>query len=260
MDDSAGALNGRHTPPVDLLKAIKVGGPLPAHVAVIMDGNGRWARSRGLPRFRGHSAGIKSVRDTIEGAIEAGIEVLTLFTFSQENWSRPAAEVDALMKLLRRFARQERDELKRQGVEVHVLGDLDRLPREPRRAVDEIVAHTAGGRTLRLNLMISYGGRAEIARAARRLAERVAAGELDPSDIDEDVFATELFTAGIPDPDLLIRTSGEQRISNFLLWQLAYTELYVTPVLWPDFRREHLFQAVYDYQRRERRFGRVTAG
>lgn len=233
---------------------------MPAHVAVIMDGNGRWARTRGLPRFRGHSAGIKSVRDCIEGAIEAGIDVLTLFTFSQENWSRPAAEVEALMQLLRRFARQEREELKRQGVEVHVLGDIDRLSASPRRAVDQIQAYTAGGTKLRLNLMISYGGRAEIVRAAQRLAERVAAGELEPSDIDDDALAGELYTAGLPDPDLLIRTSGEQRISNFLLWQLAYTELFVTPVLWPDFRREHLFRAIYDYQRRERRFGRVTVG
>ena len=260
MEASAGDVLRRHTAPVDLLQAIKVGGRLPAHVAVIMDGNGRWARSRGLPRFRGHSAGIKSVRDTIEGAIEAGIDVLTLFTFSQENWSRPAAEVDALMKLLRRFAKQEREELKRQGVEVQVLGDLDRLAAAPRRAVDEIEQHTAGGRTLRLNLMISYGGRAEIARAARRLAERVERGELHPAEIDENMFAGELFTADLPDPDLLIRTSGEQRISNFLLWQLAYTELFVTPVLWPDFRRVHLFEAIHDYQKRERRFGRVTAG
>lgn len=244
---------------VDLLQAIRVGGLVPAHVAVIMDGNGRWARGRGLPRFRGHSAGIKSVRDTIEGAIEAGIEVLTLFTFSQENWSRPAAEVDALMRLLQRFARQERDELKRQGVEVHVLGEIDRLSSGPRRAVTEIESHTRGGRTLRLNLMISYGGRAEILRAARALAARVARGELDAAEIDEDVFGAELYTGDIPDPDLLIRTSGEQRISNFMLWQMAYTELFVTPVLWPDFRRQHLFQAIYDYQRRERRFGRVTA-
>jgi undecaprenyl diphosphate synthase len=260
LDESAGDAIRRQTPPVDLLQAIKVGGRMPAHVAVIMDGNGRWARARGLPRFRGHSAGIRSVRDTIEGAIEAGVEVLTLFTFSQENWSRPAAEVDALMKLLRRFARQEREELKRQGVAVHVLGDLDRLAPAPRRAVDEIEQYTAGGRTLRLNLMISYGGRAEIARAARLLAERVERGELHPAEIDETMFAGELFTADLPDPDLLIRTSGEQRISNFLLWQLAYTELFMTPVLWPDFRREHLFQAIYDYQQRERRFGRVTAG
>jgi undecaprenyl diphosphate synthase len=258
--ETAGDALRRQIPPIDLLQSIKVGGRLPAHVAVIMDGNGRWARGRGLPRFRGHSAGIKSVRDTIEGAIEAGIGILTLFTFSQENWSRPAAEVESLMKLLRRFAKQERDELKRQGVEVHVLGDIDRLAPAPRRAVDEIERHTAGGRVLRLNLMISYGGRAELTRAARRLAERVERGDMCASDIDEAALAGELFTAGLPDPDLLIRTSGEQRISNFLLWQLAYTELFVTPVLWPDFRREHLFQALHDYQRRERRFGRVTAG
>lgn len=249
-----------HSPiPSDLLHAIRMGGCMPAHVAVIMDGNGRWARSRGLPRFRGHSAGIKSVRDCIEGAIEAGVEVLTLFTFSQENWSRPAAEVEALMQLLRRFARQERDELKRQGVQVRVLGELDRLSPAPRRAVDEIQSHTAHGDRLRLNLMISYGGRAEIVRAARRLADRVAAGDLAPAEIDDEAFSSELYTDDLPDPDLLIRTSGEQRISNFMLWQVAYTELFVTPVLWPDFRREHLFEAIYDYQRRERRFGRVTA-
>jgi undecaprenyl diphosphate synthase len=246
--------------PADLLQAIKVGGIIPAHVAVIMDGNGRWARARGLARFRGHSAGAKSVRACIEGAIDAGVEYLTLFTFSQENWSRPATEVAALMRLLRGYARRERDELKRQGVEVRVYGDLDRLAPAPRRAVDEIQDHTRGGRQLKLNMMISYGGRAEIARAARLLAERVARGELEPNAIDEAAVASELYTAGIPDPDLLIRTSGEQRISNFLLWQLAYTELFVTPVLWPDFRREHLFQAIYDYQRRERRFGRVTVG
>jgi undecaprenyl diphosphate synthase len=247
------------TPPADLLQAIKVGGLIPTHVAVIMDGNGRWAKSRGLPRFRGHSAGAKSVRECIEAAIDAGIEYLTLFTFSQENWSRPPAEVEALMRLLQTYARRERAELKQQGVEVRVYGDIERLAPAPRRAVDEIQRHTRGGQNLKLNMMISYGGRAEIVRAAQRLAERARQGELEPGDIDEAAFAGELYTAGVPDPDLLIRTSGEQRISNFLLWQLAYTELFVTPVLWPDFRREHLFQAIYDYQRRERRFGRVSA-
>jgi undecaprenyl diphosphate synthase len=251
LEDSAG--------PADLLQAIRLGGLVPAHVAVIMDGNGRWARSRGLPRFRGHSAGARSVRECIEGAIEAGVEYLTLFTFSQENWSRPAAEIEALMRLLRTYARREREELKQQGVEVRVYGDIDRLSAAPRRAVDQIQDYTRGGRKLKLNLMISYGARAEIARAARHLAERVARGELHADAIDEAAVAAELYTADIPDPDLLIRTSGEQRISNFMLWQLAYTEIFITPVLWPDFGREHLFQAIYDYQRRERRFGRVTA-
>ena len=245
---------------LELLQAIKLGGRMPAHVAIIMDGNGRWARARGLARYRGHSAGAKSVREVIEGAIEAGVEYLTLFAFSQENWSRPTVEIDALMRLLRRYARQERDELKRQGVAVRVFGDLERLAAAPRRAVDEIERYTRGGRRLQLNLMISYGARAEIVRAARRLAERVEQGELHADAIDEAALAGELYTAQIPDPDLLIRTSGEQRISNFLLWQLAYTELYITPVLWPDFQREHLFEAIYEYQRRERRFGRVTTG
>lgn len=243
----------------DLLRSILLAGGVPAHVAIIMDGNGRWARARGLPRFRGHAAGMKSVREATEGAIEAGVQVLTLYAFSQENWSRPAGEVAALMQLLRRYAVKERNELRRQGVAVRVHGDLDRLSPAPRAAIDEVQQVTAGGQALQLNLMISYGGRAELVRAARRLAERVRAGELDPAAIDEAAFAGELFTVGVPDPDLLVRTSGEQRISNFLLWQLAYTELYITPVLWPDFRREHLFTAILDYQKRERRFGRVTA-
>jgi undecaprenyl diphosphate synthase len=246
-------------PSSDLLRSIKLGGPVPAHVAIIMDGNGRWARGRGLPRFRGHAAGMKAVREVIEGAIEAGVSVLTLYAFSQENWLRPAGEVAALMQLLRRYAVKERSELRRQGVRVYVHGNLDRLAPAPRAAIDEIQSVTAGGRTLQLNLMISYSGRAELVRVAQRLAQRALAGELDPAAIDEDAFAGELFTAGAPDPDLLVRTSGEQRISNFMLWQLAYTELYITPVLWPDFRREHLFTAIHDFQKRERRFGRVTA-
>ncbi len=241
------------------LQQIRLGGRVPQHVAVIMDGNGRWAKGQGLPRYRGHAAGMKSVREVIEGAIEAGVRVLTLYAFSQENWQRPAREVSALMKLLQLYVSRERDELIRQGVEVHVHGDLERLAPGPRRAIDEIQRVTKGGAVLHLNLMISYGGRAELVRAARRLAERVRAGQLDPADIDERALAAELYTAGLPDPDLLIRTSGELRVSNFMLWQVAYTELYITPVLWPDFRREHLFSAIRDYQKRERRFGRVTA-
>jgi len=226
---------------------------------VIMDGNGRWARARGLPRVRGHSAGMDAVRDTIEGAIEVGVPILTLFAFSQENWNRPAAEVSALMRLLRQYVIKERDELKAQGVEVRIFGHRDRLAPAARRAIEGIEAHTSGGASLRLNLLISYGSRAEITRAARLLAESVQAGELDPADITEEHVAANLYTAGIPDPDLLIRTSGEQRISNFMLWQLAYTELFITPVLWPDFRRQEFFAALADYQKRERRFGRVSA-
>ena len=215
--------------------------------------------ARGLPRSAGHRQGMNAVREVIEGAVEVGIETLTLFAFSTENWQRPRVEISALMGLLTVYARQERAELVRQGVEVHVLGDLDRMDAGARRAVDAIVEGTSGGRRMRLNLMISYGAREEIVRATRFLADRVARGEIDPSAIDEDTFRGELFTGDQPDPDLLIRTSGEFRLSNFLLWQLAYTELHVTPVLWPDFSREELFTAVRDFQRRERRFGRVRA-
>ena len=244
----------------ELLHQIRLHGAIPRHIAIIMDGNGRWARGKGLPRSAGHRQGMNAVREVIEGAVEAGIEILTLFAFLTENWQRPRVEISALMGLLTVYARQERAELVRQGVEVHVLGDLDRMDAGARRAVDAIVEGTSGGRRMRLNLMISYSAREEIVRATRLLAERVARGELDPSTIDEDVFREELFTGDQPDPDLLIRTSGEFRLSNFLLWQLAYTELHVTPVLWPDFSREELFVAVRDFQRRDRRFGRVRAG
>jgi undecaprenyl diphosphate synthase len=242
----------------DRLAQIRISGDVPRHVAIIMDGNGRWAQARGRPREFGHRAGMTAVREVVEGAIEAGIEALTLYAFSQENWKRPRGEVTALM-LLELYVRREARDLKARGVEVRVIGRRDQLGPRTRAALDGIVEATAGGSTLQLNLAISYGGRAEIADAARRLAERVARGTLVPEEIDEDLLAEHLYTAGTPDPDLLIRTSGEQRISNFLLWQLAYTELHVTPVLWPDFDREHLFEAVLDYQRRERRFGGVVA-
>jgi len=243
----------------DLLDRIRVSGDVPRHVAVIMDGNGRWARQRGLPRHLGHREGMKAVREVIEGSVDVGIQVLSLFAFSTENWRRPEQEVSALMSLLQLYARKERDELRRQGVEVHVLGELERVDQATRRAVDTIVDGTRGGTALRLNLMISYGGREEIIRSVRELARRVAAGELAPEQLDEELFSSTLFTAGLPDPDLLIRTSGEFRVSNFLLWQMAYTELFISPVLWPDFSRRHLFEAVLDFQGRERRFGRVGA-
>jgi undecaprenyl diphosphate synthase len=203
---------------------------------------------------------MQSVRECVEAAIETGVEVLTLFAFSQENWSRPLVEVSSLMGLLEVYVRKEARELREQGVEVRAIGALDRLSPSARRALDDIVSQTRGGSVLRLNLAISYSGRGEIVEAARRLAERAAAGTLAPDDIDEQLFASQLYTADDPDPDLLIRTSGEFRISNFLLWQLAYTELHISPVLWPDFTRERFVAAIRDYQTRERRFGRVAAG
>jgi len=242
-----------------LLQEIRLNGTVPRHVAVIMDGNGRWARERGQPREFGHRAGMQAVRQAVEAAGDAGVEVLTLYAFSQENWGRPATEISALMGLLELYVRRERRDLKEKGVEVRCIGELDRLGPRTRAAIQSIVDHTRGGARLRLNLAISYGARQEIVLAARKLAERVAAGTLLPGEIDEELFSQQLYTPGDPDPDLLIRTSGEQRISNFMLWQLAYTELYVTPVLWPDFGREHFFRALLDYQRRERRFGRVLA-
>jgi len=245
------------TAPV-LLSQIRGHGPLPKHIAIIMDGNGRWARERLLPRPMGHRQGMKAVREVVEGAIEAGVEVLSLFAFSQENWQRPATEIGALMSLLEEYVQREADELEAQGVRVQMLGDLDRLAPQARAAVDRVMAQTVKNSTLVLNLFISYGSRAEIVRAARRIAEEVAAGTLRPDQVDEAAISSRLFTAGGPDPDLLIRTSGERRISNFLLWQLAYTELHISPVLWPDFTRANLYEAILDYQTRDRRFGRVS--
>ena len=243
----------------DPLQRIRRQGSVPAHVAIIMDGNGRWAGRRMLPRPLGHHAGMSAVREAVEGSLEAGVGVLTLFAFSQENWQRPAGEIDALMALLEEYIAREVVSLRERGVAVRILGSLDRLPPGARDAVTRIEAETRGGGALALNLCISYSSRAEIVRAARRLAERAAAGALDPALIDEDAVAAELYTAPWPDPDLLIRTSGEMRISNFLLWQLAYAELYVTPVLWPDFTRRDLFEAILAFQGRHRRFGRVSA-
>jgi undecaprenyl diphosphate synthase len=240
-----------------LLAQVRVHGALPRHVAIIMDGNGRWARERLLPRPIGHRHGMKAVREVVEGAIEVGVEVLSLFAFSQENWQRPAGEVSALMSLLEEYIQNEADELDEQGVRVVFLGDLDRLQAPQRKAVDRVMAQTAGNSKLVLNLFISYGARAELARAARLIADDVAAGRLQPAQVDEAAVAARLFTAGTCDPDLLIRTSGEMRISNFLLWQLAYTEIFISPKLWPDFGRSELYEAILDYQNRDRRFGRV---
>ena len=243
----------------DLLTRIRDDGEVPRHVAIIMDGNGRWARARMMPRPVGHRAGMTAVRDVVEGALEAGLEVLSLFAFSQENWSRPESEVSALMSLLEEYIAREAAELDEKGVQVRVIGELERLSPSVAAAVERITALTESNRKLTLNLFISYGGRAELVRAARSLAQDAAAGRLDPNQIDEESLQSRLLTGDMPDPDLLVRTSGELRISNFMLWQVAYAELFISPVLWPDFRRRHLYEAILAFQSRERRFGRVTA-
>jgi undecaprenyl diphosphate synthase len=243
---------------VPTLEELKARGNLPRHVAVIMDGNGRWAKARGVPRLFGHRAGRESVREIVRGCAAAGIEVLTLYTFSTENWSRPVREVSALMSLLRESLRAEVAELEANNVRLQVIGRLDDLPAAVRRAVDETEARLSRCTGMLLNLAISYSGRAELVDALRRMLAGEGRRRLRPEDVDEELVASYLYTAGLPDPDLLIRTSGEQRLSNFMLWQLAYTELWITETLWPDFRRRHLVQALAEYQRRDRRFGRST--
>jgi undecaprenyl diphosphate synthase len=242
----------------ELLARVRVHGAVPRHIAIIMDGNGRWARERHMPRPFGHRAGMKAVRAVVEGCLETGVEWLSLFAFSQENWQRPETEVSALMSLLEEYIAREAEELRQQGVRVRVYGDLTRLNAPAARAVDRLVRDTESGTKLGLNLFISYGGRAELVRAARLLAADVKAGTLQPDDIGEAEIRARLYTADCPDPDLLIRTSGEQRLSNFLLWQVAYAELYISSVLWPDFGRAALYEAILDFQRRDRRFGRVS--
>jgi undecaprenyl diphosphate synthase len=242
---------------IPTLEELKARGNLPRHVAIIMDGNGRWAKARGVPRLLGHRAGRESVREAVRGCAALGVDVLTLYTFSTENWKRPAREVSALMTMLRESLRRERVELKANNVRLQVIGRATDLPAPVRRAIEETQEFLAGSTGMLLNLALSYGGRVELVDAIRRMLGESGDRRLRPQDVDEELVASYLYTAGLPDPDLLIRTSGEMRISNFMLWQLAYTELWITDTLWPDFRRRHLFQAIAEYQRRERRFGRV---
>ena len=230
---------------------------LPAHVAVIMDGNGRWARQRGLPRVMGHRAGVEALKRTLRLCSDWGIGALTAYAFSTENWSRPGEEVTFLMALFERVLERELEGLEREQVRIRFLGDLEQLPTGLQALITEATSRTATNSGIHFNVCTNYGGRRELVRAARRLAERVQAGELDAAAIDEASFAAELHPAGEVDPDLLIRTSGEHRISNFLLWQLAYAELHITDVLWPDFNAEALQAALQDYQGRNRRFGGV---
>ncbi len=228
---------------------------VPRHVAIIMDGNGRWAQGRGLPRVKGHEEGAESVREIVRACRERGIEALTLYSFSTENWSRPPDEVSALMALLKRYVLSERRELLDQGIKVRVIGQMGRIPLFVRKPLGALCNDSAKNSGMTLNLAISYGGRADILEAVKAVARDVQAGRIAPDQIVEATLNERLSTAGLPDPDLLIRTSGEQRLSNFLLWQVAYTELYVTDILWPDFRRDQLDDALASYAARGRRFG-----
>ncbi len=228
---------------------------IPRHIAIIMDGNGRWAKERGLPRLEGHRSGAESVREVMEACIELGVEYLTLYAFSSENWSRPEAEVSALMTLLDRFLDEKAKDLDRQQVRLLAIGQLDRLPKSTRALIERIKDRTANHKKMTLVLALSYGGREEIVSAARSLAVDAVAGNIEPKEIDAELFASRLQTAGIPDPDLLVRTSGEMRVSNFLLWQISYAEIVIVKKFWPDFRQGDLFETVKEYQRRQRRFG-----
>ena len=231
----------------------------PVHVAIIMDGNGRWAKARGMPRLVGHKRGVESVRDAVKSAQALGVRYLTLYGFSSENWRRPEAEVKDLMGLLRLYLRSEIAELHREGVRLRIIGQRSRLSDDIRALIDNGERLTEGNHTLTLTIALSYGGRDEIAYAAKRIAEAVRAGTLDPEEVDEETFSRHLFTSDMPDPDLLIRTSGEKRISNFLLWQCAYAELVFIDKHWPDFSRDDLESAIREYHGRERRFG-ASAG
>ncbi|GJM29336.1 MAG: isoprenyl transferase [Cyclobacteriaceae bacterium] len=231
---------------------------LPRHVAVIMDGNGRWAKKKGAERIFGHQSAIKSVKDVTEGCAELGVEYLTLYAFSTENWKRPKLEVDGLMRLLVSSLRKELDTLQKNEVKLSAIGDLQNLPRACQKELKEAMENTRHNNRMQLTLALSYSGRWELVQAVKKLIAKAKQGLLEESDITEQMIAEGLETNGIPDPELLIRTSGEMRISNFLLWQIAYTELYITEVLWPDFRKEHLYQALMAYQSRERRFGKIS--
>jgi undecaprenyl diphosphate synthase len=228
---------------------------LPAHIAIIMDGNGRWAAQRHLPRVEGHRAGIESVRDVVETSARVGIDVLTLYAFSVENWKRPRTEINTLMRLLKRYLRLELGTLLRNNIRFQVIGRPEELGPDVRHELEVGIQQTAANTGMLFNIALNYGGRAEIVDAARRA---IAAG-IPPDELDEQRFAELLYTSGQPDPDLLIRTSGEMRISNFLLWQIAYSEIWVTETLWPDFRRRHLLEAIVDYQKRDRRYGGIAA-
>lgn len=231
---------------------------LPQHIAIIMDGNGRWAKKQGLMRAVGHEKGTKAVRDVVEGASEVGIKNLTLYAFSTENWNRPKLEVDTLMKLLVASLKKEIKTLQENNIRLNAIGCLDNLPAKAHRELKEVVRKTSENSRMTLTLALSYGSREEITRAMVAISQKIEKGQISIKAIDESVINEHLYTRNLPDVDLLIRTSGEQRISNFLLWQIAYAELFFSPILWPDYRRDDLFEAIYNYQNRERRFGKTS--
>ncbi len=228
---------------------------LPKHVAVIMDGNGRWAKKKAMNRIRGHEEGSESVRDIVRTSREIGISWLTLYAFSEENWKRPKREIQALMNLLKRFLKRELDEMMENGIRFHTIGKISKLPRDVQKALKDTIEITSQNKGMVLTLALSYGGRQELFHTIQKIAKRIESGDMTSEDITEQLISNFLYTAGMPDPDLLIRTSGEYRVSNFLLWQIAYTEIYITPTLWPDFRKNEYLQAIEEYQRRERRYG-----
>jgi undecaprenyl diphosphate synthase len=231
---------------------------VPVHVAIIMDGNGRWAKKNGKERIYGHQEGIKSVKEVIKASIKSGVKYLTLYAFSKENWRRPKEEVDFLMDLLIRAIENELNELNSNGIKLHVIGDIESLPEKVKEKVKNALNVTKDNDTLNLVIALNYGARWEIAEMTKKIAEKVERGELNIKDINEETISLYLTTVGIPDPELMIRTSGEKRISNFLLWQIAYTELYFTEKFWPEFKEEDFYLAILDYQRRERRFGKIS--
>lgn len=237
---------------------LKQSGIIPVHIAVIMDGNGRWAKKRNLPRIAGHKEGVESVRDIVEVCGQLGVKYLTLYAFSTENWKRPKEEISMLMRLLMRALRDETDKLHRNNVRVHTIGDIETLPQEVQDELFDAIEKTKDNTGLHLYLALSYSGRWDLTEAIKRLADDVHRGKIKTEYITEEVISQYLSTKNVPDPDLLIRTSGEFRISNFLLWQLAYSEIYISPVYWPEFRRKYLYEAISDYQKRERRFGMVS--
>jgi undecaprenyl diphosphate synthase len=237
---------------------LKNSGEIPSHIAIIMDGNGRWARKRGFPRVIGHKNGVDSVRDTVEVCAQLGVKYLTLYTFSTENWNRPKEEVSTLMRLLLRSLKDETDELHKNNIRLTTIGDIKALPDEVQKQLNEAKEKTRENKRMTLNLALSYSGRWEILEACREIAAKVKRGEIIPEQINETCISDSLTTKEIPDPDLLIRTSGEFRVSNFLLWQIAYTEFYISDVYWPEFRRRHLYEAIKVFQKRERRFGLVS--